>query len=92
MAKVFGIGLGKSGTTTLGRCLKVLRFNHFEPAELPRRELVSDVRLRDDFSRIKEVVERFDSFEDIPWPCVYKRLDQDYPNSKFILTVRKDAQ
>ena len=34
--------------------------------------------------------EKYESFEDLPWGCLdhYKRLDEHFPNSKFILTVR----
>ena len=28
MSKVFGIGWAKTGTTTLGRCLEILGYNH----------------------------------------------------------------
>jgi lysyl-tRNA synthetase class I len=35
-----------------------------------------------------DLVEHFDAFQDNPWPIIYKELDEKYPNSKFILTVR----
>jgi hypothetical protein len=37
---------------------------------------------------IDSLVPRYDAFQDNPWPIVFKRLDERYPNSKFILTVR----
>jgi len=33
-------------------------------------------------------VEEYDAFQDNPWPIIYQELDQHYPNSKFILTIR----
>ena len=35
---------------------------------------------------------RFESFEDWPWFLMYKELDETYPKSKFILTIRRDAE
>lgn len=86
MAKVFGIGLNKTGTTTLGECLKVLGFSHASRS----RKLLEDVRVRNDLTDVFRTVDRFDSFEDWPYPLIYRELDERYPNSKFILTVRKD--
>lgn len=88
--KVFGIGLLKTGTTTLGYCLKALGFNHYD-TPWPLRIQMLEESLQNDFSTIREVIEGFDSFEDIPWFSVYKTIDKEYPNSKFVLTVRKDA-
>jgi len=35
--------------------------------------------------------ERFETFEDWPWFAIYREMDQKFPNSKFILTLRKDT-
>jgi hypothetical protein len=35
-----------------------------------------------------DIVDRFDAVQDTPWPILYKELDQRYPGSKFILTIR----
>jgi len=84
--KIFGIGLNKTGTTTLGRCAKILGYRYTECD----RGLLEDVILRNDFTRIRQTVERFDLFEDWPWPLIYKDLDRMYPGSRFILTTRKN--
>ena len=81
--KVFGIGWGRTGTTTLGKALKMLGYSHYGM----NLNFVLDVK-RGDFSRIFKVVEQYDCFEDWPWPLIYKELDKKYPNSKFILTTR----
>jgi hypothetical protein len=83
--KVFGIGLNKTGTTTLGHIGKHLGLRCTSCDE----ELLADFVLRNDFKRIFERVEDNDLFEDWPWPFIYKQLDARYPGSKFILTVRK---
>lgn len=81
--KVFGIGWAKTGTTTLGSCLEILGYKH-KSQDL---DLVYDLK-SGNHDRIFSVVDRFDSFEDWPWILLYRELDQRYPGSKFILTVR----
>lgn len=85
--KIFGVGLNKTGTTTLGQSAKLLGYRCTSCS----RELLEDVTIKNDFSRIKDTVNQFDLFEDWPWPLIYKELDAMFPGSKFILTVRKDA-
>jgi hypothetical protein len=34
------------------------------------------------------LVPRFDAFQDNPWPILYRELDDRYPGSKFVLSVR----
>ena len=83
MQKVFGIGWPKTGTKTLGDCLRILGFNH----ESIRLDLVEDIQ-RGDLSRIMEIANEKDSFEDWPWIILYQEMDKRFPNSKFILTQR----
>ena len=35
-----------------------------------------------------KLANRFDAFQDNPWPILYKELDRQFPDSKFILTLR----
>ena len=84
--KVFGIGLNKTGTTTLGQCGKLLGYKTISC----QRKLLEDIVLSKDFSNLIKVVQRNNFFEDWPWPLIYKELDELFPRSKFILTVRKD--
>jgi hypothetical protein len=86
--KVFGIGLNKTGTTTLGECGKVLGYR----VKSCDRVLLEDVILRRDFIPIKEVICEYDLFEDWPWPLVFRELDQLFPGSKFILTTRLEEE
>ena len=85
--KVFGIGWHRSGTTTLSRCLRHLGYKHQSVSLRLTRAAV-----RGDLDAVFAVAERFDSFEDWPWPLVYRELDQRFPGSKFILTVRRDSE
>nr|NQU92390.1 sulfotransferase family protein [Bacteroidota bacterium] len=87
MRKAFGIGLNKTGTKTLGKCLDILGFNHYS----------YDLNLLQEYSKRKldiifQVSDHYEGFEDWPWPLLYRELDIRYPDSKFILTVRKDPE
>jgi hypothetical protein len=85
--KVIGIGLNKTGTKTLGECMKILGL----------RNKSYDFDLLKDFSEdnhknLFDSMDQYDSFEDWPWPLMYKEFDKRYPDAKFILTLRKDPQ
>jgi hypothetical protein len=86
--KIFGIGLNKTGTTTLGQCGRILglRCTSFD------RDLLDDWTERRDLERITARVEQFDLFEDWPRPLVYPQLDALFPGSKFVLTVRRSPE
>lgn len=40
------------------------------------------------FKIVEELGPQYDAFQDNPWAILYEYLDQKYPGSKFILTVR----
>lgn len=84
-AKVVGVGLPKTGTTTLGACFRRFGFKH--------RTYDMDLALHVKRNQLEPVLEeatKFETFEDWPWFAIYRELDQRFPNSKFILTLRKD--
>jgi len=37
-----------------------------------------------------EIAGKYDALQDVPWAALFKELDQAYPNSKFILTLRDE--
>lgn len=83
--KVFGIGLNKTGTTTLGQCLRMLGYDHVGT----RRELLVDLR-EGRMDRIFAVADAHDAFEDWPWPLAYREFHARYgDDARFILTVRR---
>lgn len=84
--KIVGIGLNKTGTSSLGVCMKTwgLRQFWFSPEAF-------DLWREKNIEGLLSMAERFDSFEDWPWPLVYREFDQRYPGSKFILTRRMSA-
>jgi len=81
--KIFGIGWAKTGSTTLGECLKALGYVHQSQV----LDLVGDIA-DGNLSRIHSVAKNKDSFDDWPWIILYVELDQMFPGSKFILTER----
>jgi hypothetical protein len=87
--KVVGIGLNKSGTTTLAACFRRLGY---------RRHVTCDPRLlagyrNGDVEAIFRTIEANDSFEDWPFPLAYKEIFYRFgERARFVLTTRKDAQ
>jgi glycosyltransferase involved in cell wall biosynthesis len=68
--KILGIGLGKTGTTSLCEALKILGY---QTIHLPQTLYVLDY---------------YQAAADTPVAIAYQQLDQKYPGSKFILTLR----
>lgn len=87
MRKVFGIGYGRTGTTSVGHALKELGYRHCGWDH----GLVKAYG-RGDFSRLRKAIDERDSFEDFPWPHLYEWLDREYPDSLFVLTVRDSTE
>ncbi len=81
-SKIFGIGLSKTGTTSLANALQILGYK--------TRDNLGVVKYATgDLSSVDlEVVDAFDALTDTPIPSFYRELDARFPNSKFILTVR----
>lgn len=85
--KVIGIGLNKTGTKTLGHYLSNMGlrhtsfslelFNHYKSGNL---------------SQVLDFMDDYDSFEDWPWPLIYKEIDEKYEDAYFILTKRKSVE
>jgi len=89
--KVFCIGMNKTGTTTLAKLLKEFgyRMGHQHEAE----KLIQHYAKRD-FRPILDFCKKAEAFQDIPFslPYTYVVMDQYFPGSKFILSVRNDAE
>ena len=45
-----------------------------------------------EIDKLMNVAYKFDVCEDIPWPLVYKELDEHFPNAKFVLTTRSSTE
>jgi hypothetical protein len=75
--KIFGIGLSKTGTTSLHHAFELLGLRSVHEPFKPQL-LTGDYRCFDEI----------DAACDVPVVPFYPQLDQAYPGSKFILTVR----
>lgn len=71
--RVFGIGLSRTGTKSLTLALKALGFKSFHYPPSPE---------------LMKYLKEYDALTDTPIALNFKRLDEMYPNSKFILTIR----
>jgi hypothetical protein len=78
-SKIFGIGLQRTGTTSLHRALQMLGY----------RSVHGPFGLYPDLD--PSIMDCYDAFSDNPIPLLYPLLDQAYPGSKFICTTRDMA-
>jgi hypothetical protein len=85
--KIFCIGLNKTGTTSLGEALMALGFRH-----LGHRGRLMRAWIEGDMAPIFKAADRHDSFDDWPWPLIYRQLFERYEQAKFILTRRHSAE
>lgn len=86
--KIFGIGMSKTGTSTLAACLDILAIGPHKSFDRQLKALLESGQT----DKIIPIAKDFRSFEDSPWYHLYEQLDRAYPNSLFILTVRKNSQ
>jgi len=81
---IFGIGLSKTGTTSLFAALDELGYRAATFRHM--RVLGLDGWFRGDFTT--DYLAGYDAATDLPLATFYPELDERYPGSKFILTVR----
>lgn len=89
MTKVFGIGLSRTGSTSLAEALTILGYRaiHFPADPVTQREY-SRFFADPGQTLTLSLLDRYDAVTDTPLPCVYQQLDRAYPGSKFIWTTR----
>jgi hypothetical protein len=76
--KVFGLGLSKTGTTSLHHAFEKLGLRS---AHYPVKPDLLQARF--------DCFDDFDAYGDTPVVSYYREIDAAYPGSKFILTVRE---
>jgi hypothetical protein len=88
--KYFCIGRNKTGTTSMHKAFEELGFvvGYQKEAEL----LIEDY-FKNDYKRIIKYCKKAEVFQDVPFSMkdTYKTLDKEFPNSKFILTIRDNS-
>lgn len=89
--KIFCIGFNKTGTTSLKNFFDN---NNFLTAPVHPFELRMDHYYTNNYKEIIKLINQkysnFSFFKDVPFSCpnFYKSLDEEFKNSKFILTIR----
>jgi hypothetical protein len=88
--KVFGIGLSRTGTTSLTEALKLLGYKalHFPDHKVTQSEVYAFFASQSGCINLSILMDH-DAITDTPVCCLYKALDKSYPGSKFILTIRE---
>jgi len=86
-ARVFGIGMHKTATTSLHNALASLGYEswHWSSAHAAKsiwREMNQRGR--------SATLEAYDAASDLPIPLLFRELDRAYPGSRFILTLRDE--
>lgn len=86
--KVFCIGFQKTGTTSLHAALTALGYR---TSAVVGRDWTAERLAAEGAALCIRTMKEFDAAEDMPWPIFFRELDEAFPASKFILTVR-DAE
>ncbi|AKH42832.1 hypothetical protein FHS61_000605 [Altererythrobacter atlanticus] len=85
--KVFGVGLNKTGTTSLAACMEKLGYRHMGY----RLDLLKAYR-SGQMDEVWAVIDAHDSFDDWPYPLMYRELAERYPDAQFLLTIRRSPE
>ena len=90
-AKIFVLGLNGTGTTSMQNYLQLLGHTLGNQAEAEK--LIPDYN-NDNWPAIFDYINTAQAFADAPFsfPKIHEKLFNRYPNAKFILTVRDDAE
>ncbi|MCH8902461.1 MAG: hypothetical protein IIA45_00880 [Bacteroidetes bacterium] len=83
--KIFGVGFQKTGTSSLQRAFEILGYKSCGA----RPDLLLDI-LNGRYKKVTKIVNKYEVFLDHPWPQIFDFLDEHYPGSKFILTIREE--
>lgn len=82
-AKIFGIGLSRTGTTTFNEVMSELGLlSRSEPSELGLALFELDR-----FDDICDIIDKYDCLCDMPYPLLYEKLFARHPDSLFVLTT-----
>jgi hypothetical protein len=84
--KIFCVGFQKTGTTSMAAALELLGYR---TASIFGRDWPLDELRRGYVARGLELARSWDAVQDMPWPLMYRELDQAFPGAKFVLTWRE---
>lgn len=87
--KIFGIGFPKTATSSLSQALALLDYRSVhDPYDILPRFFPDELK---DFRYNPEILDDNDAFAGVVC-LVFRELDQAYPGSRFILTIRDEQQ
>lgn len=88
--KYFCIGSNKTGTTSIEKAFKELGF---VVGNQRNAELLMNDYFENNFSNIIKYCKSAEVFQDVPFSCpnTFKYIDNVFPNSKYILTLRDSS-
>jgi len=89
--KVICVGFHKTGTSSMGKLFRTLRLSE-RGAYKTRDTAFVDKLAKGDLEELFRIVDGVDAVRDNPRPLFYRELDERYPNSRFILTVREPQE
>ena len=87
--RIFGIGIHKTATTSLHQALRLLGIDsaHWKSAHWAKA-IFDEMRS----AGTSRTLERHYALSDLPIALLFRELDQAYPRSKFILTIRGERR
>ena len=85
--RIFGIGLHKTATTSLHKALTILGYDSAHWTNAHWAKAIWREMSEHGYSR---TLEAHYALSDLPIPLFFRELDQAYPGSKFILTMRQE--
>lgn len=86
---IFGIGMNKTGTSSLTAALCVLGYPCLHNADMVKREAKRNRKARR--PPLFGLTDHYTAFCDSPINYMFKELDARYPSSRFIFTLRDMA-
>ena len=97
--KLFNISLHRNATQSVHNFLKMQGYNSWHSGTtIIKNEIMFDInnKIKNDkifdneflFETYKPVMDIFEAFHDIPIPVLYEKIDQNFPDSYFILVHR----
>jgi len=94
--KIFGIGFYKTGTTSLAVALETIGYSVVDGESTLRPGYGDEGRTLIEYIENGNyrfpIIEQHDAFTDAPYCFVWRQLDREFPNSKFVLTVRDEDE
>lgn len=89
--KIFCLGFQKTGTSTLGIALSHMGYSvtGYHPFRIFADD--RDVTIDRLWDAARPFAHQFDAAQDTPWPLLYRHLDQEFPQARFIHVVRDEG-